>query len=73
MRPSSRHGESEYRTRRTRIGPLLAAQGSGISPSHAATDPASYTDHAVTEYPTAAAPADYALFVAGRPLGIINE
>jgi type I restriction enzyme, R subunit len=31
-----------------------------------------YTNHAVTEYPTANGPADYALFVAGRLLAVVE-
>jgi type I restriction enzyme R subunit len=31
-----------------------------------------YTRHAVTEFETASGPSDYALFVASRPLGIVE-
>jgi hypothetical protein len=72
MPPSPHRDEPEYRTRRTRIDPQLIAQGWAIVPFHAATAPALYTHHAVTEYPTANGPADYALFVAGQSLGIIE-
>jgi type I restriction enzyme R subunit len=72
MPRSPKRDESESRTRRTRIDPQLAAQGWKIVPFSAATRRASYTHHAVTEYPTASGPADYALFVAGRPFGIVE-
>jgi type I restriction enzyme R subunit len=64
--------ESEYRTRRKRIDPLLRAQGWSIVPFDPATVVARYTSHAVTEHATANGPADYALFVAGQPLGIVE-
>ncbi len=72
MPPSPHHDETEYRTRRSRIDPHLIAQGWEIVPFDASAVPASYTHHAVTEYPTANGPADYALFVAGQPLGIVE-
>jgi type I restriction enzyme R subunit len=64
--------ESEYRTRRNRIDPLLKAQGWSIVPFNPAAPPPHYTNHAVTEFETANGPADYALFVAGQPLGIVE-
>src|SRR5947208_1425520 len=66
------HAEPEYQTRRQRIDPLLEAQGWTIVPFDPARPVSAYTRHAVTEYPTAAGPADYALFVTGRPLGIVE-
>ncbi|HEX5270976.1 MAG TPA: type I restriction-modification enzyme R subunit C-terminal domain-containing protein [Gemmataceae bacterium] len=69
---SPHHDESEYQTRRTRIDPQLTAQGWVIVPFHAPPAPPPYAHHAVTEYPTANGPADYALFVAGQPLGIVE-
>src|SRR5437868_1033733 len=72
MSPVPAHEESEYRNRRKRIDPVLKATGWQV----VAFDPAipldQYTHHAVTEYPTDNGPADYALFVAGRPLGILE-
>ena len=60
--------ESEAQTRRRRIDPLLRAAGWEIvSPDSAG--PGAWTHHAVTEFPTDTGPADYALFVDGRPLG----
>jgi type I restriction enzyme R subunit len=51
---------------------LLKAQGWTITPFDPATPPANFTAHALTEYNTANGPADYALFVAGQPLGIVE-
>jgi type I site-specific restriction endonuclease len=67
MPPSPASDESEYRTRRTRIDPQLVAQGWEILPFRPSDAPARYTHHAVTEFPTANGPADYALVVAGLP------
>jgi type I restriction enzyme R subunit len=64
--------ESEHRTRQKRINPQLEAQGWIVVPFDPARPLAHYTRHAVTEYPTDNGPADYALFVAGRPLGIVE-
>jgi type I restriction enzyme R subunit len=66
------HGEPEYRTRRERIDPQLRAQGWSVVPFDPAAPAARYTGHAVAEYETANGPADYALFVAGQPLGIVE-
>jgi type I restriction enzyme, R subunit len=55
--------ESEYQTRRRRIDPLLTSQGWKIIRSDLTNVIAQYPHHAVTEYPTADGPADYALFV----------
>jgi type I restriction enzyme R subunit len=69
--PAIEH-ESEYRTRRERIDPLLLAEGWKIVPFDPAAPWSRYTKHAVTEFETANGPADYALFFAGRPLGIVE-
>jgi type I restriction enzyme R subunit len=66
------HNKSEYHTRRQRIDPLLRAQGFAIVPYDPATHSTSFTHHALTEYETANGPADYALCVAGQPLGIVE-
>src|SRR5947209_19628359 len=66
------HDESEYRTRRQRIDPLLKAAGWKIVDFNPATAAARYTSHAVTEYPTDNGAADYALFVAGQLLGVVE-
>jgi type I restriction enzyme R subunit len=67
----ARH-EYESTTRKNRIDPLLEAAGWGIVPFDLATSRSRYSRHAVTEFETAAGPADYALFVAGRPLGVVE-
>ncbi len=72
MPPAQPQTESEARTRRLRIDPLLKTQGWTITPFDPATPPAKWTAHALTEYDTANGPADYALFVAGQPLGIVE-
>ncbi len=64
--------EAEWRTRAARIDPRLRQQGWEIIPFDPARPLSSYTRHAVTEYPTANGPADYALFVNGRVLGIFE-
>jgi type I restriction enzyme R subunit len=64
--------ESEYRTRRQRIDPLLRAQGWTIAPYDPAAPSSRFTNHALTEYDTANGPADYALCVKGDPLGIVE-
>ena len=68
----SARGESEDETRRTRIDPKLVEQGWEIVPFDPSLPLIAYTNHAVTEYPTANGPADYALFVAGRLLGVVE-
>ncbi|MCI0459126.1 MAG: DEAD/DEAH box helicase family protein [Gemmataceae bacterium] len=69
---SSAHEESEYRTRRQRIDPMLRAQGWIITPFDPARPLRDYSRHALTEFPTANGPADYALAVSGRLLGIVE-
>jgi type I restriction enzyme R subunit len=64
--------ESEDFTRRKRIDPQLKTQGWHVVPFKPAVPAARYTNHAITEYETANGPADYALFVAGQPLGVIE-
>ena len=69
--PIPRH-ESESATRRKRIDPLLTQQGWIVVPYVPGHPIAAYTHHAVAEYPTANGPADYALFVDGILLGIVE-
>lgn len=66
--------ESEWQTRRERIDVRLrqAVPPWDIVPHRDGMDVGSLTRHAVTEFPTANGPADYALFVDGRWLGIIE-
>src|SRR3990172_3603723 len=66
--------ELEWKTRKERIDKKLAA----LKPSweiikyKEELDAATLQRHAVTEYPTENGPADYALFVKGKLLGIIE-
>ncbi|HNU84512.1 MAG: DEAD/DEAH box helicase family protein [Pseudomonadota bacterium] len=66
--------ELEWQTRRDRINRKLAA----LKPSweiikfKEGLDPAQLHCHAVEEYPTANGPADYAFFVKGKLLGILE-
>lgn len=69
----SAHHESEYQTRRERIDPKLEAHGSKIVPFDPDASLSSYTRHAITEFPTKVGPADYALCVDGRPLGLVQS
>src|SRR5262249_23042220 len=70
--PATAHDESEYVSRRKRIDPQLKAHGWKVVAFDPATPLARFTHHAVTEYPTANGPADYALFVRGRLRGIVG-
>lgn len=64
--------EAEWKTRRQRIDPRLRRAGWDIVPFKPDTPTASYTRHAVVEYPTDNGPADYALFVNSVLLGIVE-
>ena len=72
MPPAPHHDDSEYRTRRTRIDLQLNAQRWEFVPFDGVTVPALYPNHAVTECPTGDGTADYALFIVGRPPGIVE-
>ena len=64
--------ESERRTRHARIDPKLRAWGWKVvafDPARRVTD---YDGHALTEFPTAHGPADYALVVDGQLLGVVE-
>lgn len=72
---SNPHGyEAERQTRKKRIDTKLIAQGLGwkIIPHKDSLDTSTLDHHAVTEFPTKNGPADYALFVKGKLLGIIE-
>ncbi len=62
----------ESRTRRERIDPGLRAAGWTVAPWRPGTDLSHCRHHALTEYPTANGPADYALVVDGQLLGIVE-
>lgn len=64
--------ESEKETRKKRIDKRLKDQGWDIVPYRLGSDTSLFTKHAIEEYPTQNGPADYALFVDGRLLGIIE-
>lgn len=64
--------ESEKVTRKKRIDTALKALGWVISPYLVGTSTTAYTNHAVEEYTTSNGPADYALFVNGKLLGILE-
>ena len=70
--PHGAQSESERQTRRKRVNPLLKASGWEVVPFEASCPTVRYTHHAVTEYPTANGPADYALFSEGQPLGVVE-
>ncbi len=67
-----RSPESERRTRKTRIDPRLKQWGWEIAPFNPAKTPTSYRHHAIEEFPTANGPADYALVVDGKVLGVVE-
>ena len=64
--------ESEWATRMKRIDPQLAACGWLVEACNPHGPPGACTHHALTEFPTANGPADYALVVAGQPLGVVE-
>lgn len=64
--------ESERRTRRDRIDPKLRAWGWEIAPFEPARSLSKYRRAAIEEYPTANGPADYALVVDGRLVGVVE-
>ena len=70
--PAQAHDESEYRTRRQRIDPMLEAQGWQGVPFDPARPLGQYAHHALTEFPTDNGPADYALIAASQLLGIVE-
>lgn len=64
--------ESEERTRATRVDPKLREAGWDIIPHRPGLDVSGLAKHAITEYPTEAGPADYALCVDDQILGIVE-
>ena len=66
--------DAEWQTRRQRIDTRLRSLSppGEIVPRQTGLTPAQLTRHAVTEFPTANGPADYALYVNGQPLGILE-
>ena len=70
--PYRRESESEFRTRRKRIDPKLTCQGWSVVEFGATVGSTHRSKQAVAEYPTENGPADYALFVDGQVLGVIE-
>jgi type I restriction enzyme R subunit len=64
--------QSEWQTRKTCIDARLRHTGRSVLPFKEAKPHSAYTRHAVEEFPTDNGPAAFALFVGGRPLGIIE-
>jgi type I restriction enzyme R subunit len=66
--------ELEWRTRKERVDKKLKALDPSwkIIKHHTGLDTTGLHCYAVEEYPTANGPADYALFVKGQVLGIIE-
>ena len=63
---------NERQTRKERIDPMLGALGWRVVPHDPARPLSEYDRCAVEEYPTDNGPADYALCVGGRILGIVE-
>jgi type I site-specific restriction endonuclease len=70
--PADALHESEWQTRKTRIDAALAASGWEVTPYRDTVPVSTFDRHAVEEYPTDNGPADYALVVGGRVLGIVE-
>jgi type I restriction enzyme, R subunit len=66
------HNEPEKVTRKKRIDANLKNLGWNIVPYETGLNTSTLTQHAVEEYPTSNGPADYALFVNGQLLGIVE-
>ncbi len=64
--------ESEKVTRKKRIDPKLKRLGWEITPYFLGMNTSLLNNHAVEEYPTESGPSDYALFVEGRLIGILE-
>lgn len=64
--------ESEKVTRKKRIDPRLKKLGWVVTPYFLGLDTSTLRNHAVEEYPTESGPSDYALFVDGRLIGILE-
>jgi type I restriction enzyme R subunit len=64
--------KSERRTRKERIDPKLEAAGWTIVPYDEVRSLVSYQGFAIEEYPTEKGPADYALCLDGKILGVVE-
>ena len=65
--------ESEKQTRKNRIDKKLRDLGWKIKYYQPGINTSGFSNHAIEEYPTSNGPVDYALFVKGRPLGLLFE
>src|SRR5262249_25078523 len=70
--PPDAHPESEWLTRKSRIDTRLAELGWAIRAAASVGSIDRCSGHALTEYPTANGPADYAQVVDGQILGIVE-
>src|SRR5713101_208207 len=64
--------DSEWLTRKQLIDPKLKAAGWRVVPFNSARSLSAYDRSAIEEYPTDNGPADYALCVSGKILGIVE-
>lgn len=64
--------ELEWRTRRSRVDPLIGAAGWRVERFHPDRSLADCANEAIKEYPTEAGPADYALISQGRVAGVVE-
>src|SRR5438094_3492250 len=70
--PAPSQSPSEAKTRRDLIDPQRKARGWSIAAGDPLPAPLPAAATALTEYPTANGPADYALCHAGRVVGIVE-
>ena len=71
-KPNDNLSEREWQTRKQRIDSRLVALGWKIVHYKLGMDTPGLDGYALEEYPTASGPADYALFVKGQCIGIIE-
>jgi type I restriction enzyme, R subunit len=69
---SDHSSESERRTRKRRIDPRLKLGGWEVTRFNPSRPLSAYRHHAIEEYPTAHGPADYALVVDGKLVGVVE-
>jgi type I restriction enzyme R subunit len=70
--PKASRGESEYLTRKQIVDSKLRAAGWTIAPFNPNRALIAYKNCAIEEFPTESGPADYALCVDGRILGVVE-
>ena len=64
--------ESEWKTRKNRIDPKLRSAGWDVVPFDSGKTLVNYHGCAIEEYPTSAGPADYALCLGGKIMGVVE-